>query len=234
VDRAHRHDLKHDKFVEQVGHTVEYAAGHRSQFILYGAIALGVIVLAAGAYWYMQRQSGLRQDALRTAIRTQEAATGQQGTPFLIAFPDAPTKTAAVKKAWEEIATKYPGSSEALVAEYYMGINAADAGNLPEAEKRLKVVADSGKSEYSSQAKLSLARIYESSGRKSEAEKLLRGLVNDPTIMVSKEEATLALGQLLTSSNPAEARKMLEPLRASRSAVSRAAIAILSEIPAAR
>ena len=29
MDRAHRHDLKHDRFVEQVGHTVEYAAEHK-------------------------------------------------------------------------------------------------------------------------------------------------------------------------------------------------------------
>jgi predicted negative regulator of RcsB-dependent stress response len=182
----------------------------------------------------MQHQSGLRQDALRQAVRTQEAVVGQQSTAFLVAFPDQAAKSAAVKKAWEDIATKYPGTNEGLVAEYYMGINAADAGNLQEAEKRLKVVAASGKSEYSSQAQLSLARIYEASGRKNEAEKTLRGLLNDPTIMVSKEEATLMLGQLLASSNPSEARKMLEPLRASRSAVSRAAIAVLSEIPAAR
>ena len=164
--------------------------------VLYGGLALAVIAIAAGVYWYMQHQAGLRQDALRQAIRTQEAAVGQQATAFLVAFPDQAAKTAAVKKAWEDIATKYSGSSEGLVAEYYMGINAADAGNLPEAEKRLKVVAASGKSEYSSQAQLSLARIYEASGRKNEAEKTLRALLNDPTIMVSKEEATLMLAQL--------------------------------------
>jgi len=234
LDRAHRHDLKHDKFVEQVGHSVEYAADHRSQFLRYGAIALGVIALAAGTWWYMSYQSGVRQDALRTAIRAQEAVVGQKETPFLVAYPDAAAKNTAVKKLWQDIAIKHSGSSEAMVAEYYMGINAADSGNLQEAEKHLKIVSESGKAEYSSQAKLSLARIYQASGRNNEAEKVLRGLMNDPSIMVSKEEATLALGQVLAQSNPAEARKLLEPLRASRSAVSRAAISTLSEIPAAR
>jgi predicted negative regulator of RcsB-dependent stress response len=232
VDRAHRQELKHDKFVEQVGHTVEYAAEHRKQIFTYGAIALGVLIVAGVVYGYMQYQSGNRQDALRQAIRTQEATVGQPNTEFLIGFPTAEAKDAATKKAWEELASKYPGSNEGMIAEYYLGINAADKGNTQEAEKHLKTVAESGKDAYASQARLSLARLYEASGRRQEAEKLLRSLIDDPTIMVSKEEATLTLGQMLATSNPTEARKLLEPLRSSRSAVSRAAIAALSSIPA--
>ncbi len=234
MDRAHRQELKHDKFIEQVGHSVEYAAEHRSQFVMYGAIALGVILVAAGVYWYMQNQAGVRQEALRVAIRTQEAQVGQPSTDFMIGFPTQEAKDAAVKKAWEDVAGKYSGSSEGLIATYYLGINAADKGNVQEAEKHLKVVADAGKDTYSSQAKLSLARLYEATGKRAEAEKILRGLINDPTILVSKEEATIMLARVLMTSNPAEARKLLEPLRTSRSAVSRAAIATLSEIPAAK
>jgi predicted negative regulator of RcsB-dependent stress response len=234
VDRAHRQELKHDKFVEQVGHTVEYATAHRSQLIRYGGIALAVILAAGAVYFYMQHQASVRQDALRVAIRTQEAQVGQPNTDFMIGFPTAEAKDAAVQKTWTEMASKYSGTTEGLIAEYYLGINAADKGNTAEAEKHLKVVADSGKDNYASQAKLSLADIYSATGRRADAEKLLRSLINDPTILVSKEEATLKLGRLMASTNPAEARKLLEPLRTSRSAVSRAAISTLSEIPAAR
>jgi hypothetical protein len=48
---------------------------------------------------------------------------------------------------------------------------------------------------------------------------------------VSKEQAIIALAKLKAKDNPAEARKLLEPLRAEkRSAVSRAAITALNEI----
>jgi predicted negative regulator of RcsB-dependent stress response len=105
---------------------------------------------------------------------------------------------------------------------------------MPDAEKHLKIVADSGKDAFASQAKLSLSHVYAATGRQGEAEKLLRSIMDDPTVLVSKEEATITLARLLAKSNPVEARKLLEPLRAERGPVSRAAITLLGEIPAAR
>lgn len=232
MDRVHRHDLKHDRFVEQVGHTVEYASEHRQQFTKYTIIGLAVLVIAIGAYSYMRYSASQRQEALREAIHIQEGQIGDQPTPYFVTFKTEQEKQKAVEKAWSDLANKYSGSAEANIAHYYMGVNAADRGNVQEAEKHLKIVADSGKDAYSSQAKLSLAQIYQASGKTAEAEKLLRSVINDPTIMVSKEQATIALAGVLAKSNPAEARKLLEPLRSERGPVSRAALTMLAEIPA--
>jgi len=57
-------------------------------------------------------------------------------------------------------------------------------------------------------------------------------LIDDPTILVSKEQATIALAKVLAKKNPAEARKLLEPLRAERGPVSRAALTALGEMSA--
>jgi DNA-directed RNA polymerase subunit F len=82
-------------------------------------------------------------------------------------------------------------------------------------------------------AKSSLAQIYASQGKTDEAEKLLRQLVDKPSVFVSKEQATLDLAQVIAKKNPAEARKLLTELSASpRSAVSRAAVAELGSISA--
>jgi len=78
---------------------------------------------------------------------------------------------------------------------------------------------------------MSLAQIYAANGQTAEAEKLLREMIQKPTVFVSKEEATIVLAQLLIRSNPQEARKLLEPLRNSRTAVSSKAIATLGLIP---
>ena len=52
-------------------------------------------------------------------------------------------------------------------------------------------------------------------------------------MFVSKEQATLELAQVIAKKDPAEARKLLEPLSASqRSAVSRAAVAEMGTIAA--
>jgi len=233
VDRVHRQELKHDKFVEQVGHTVEYASEHRGLLTKAGLGVLAVIVIAAGVWWYLQHQAAVRQDAFRVAIRTQEGTVNPQSpSEFLVSFPSEAEKRKAVTKAWQDLIDKYPSSTEATIGHYYLGVNAADAGNTSEAEKQFRIVADSGKDAYASQAKLALASIYEASGRSGDAEKLLRSLINDPTVLVSKEEATLALARVLAKSKPAEARKLLEPLRSERGPVSRAAITALNDIPA--
>jgi tetratricopeptide (TPR) repeat protein len=230
VDRAHRRELKHDKFVEQVGHSVEYAAEHKSQFAKYGAAALGVLVLALAWYFYSNGQAAARQQALREAMRIQEAQIGPGGNEFVVSFPTQAEKDAALVKAFTDVATKYSGSDEGAIAQYFLGIAAADQGKLPEAEKYLKAAVDAADEVYASQAKLSLAQVYEATGRVPEAEKLLRSMINDPTILVSKEQATVALARTIAKTNPAEARKLLEPLRQERGPVSRAALSALGEI----
>ena len=60
----------------------------------------------------------------------------------------------------------------------------------------------------------------------------LRDLIANPTEYVSKEQATFSLAQGIGRTNPAEARKLLEPLRTSPGAVSQAAIQLYAELSA--
>ena len=87
---------------------------------------------------------------------------------------------------------------------------------------------------FASQAKFSLADLYAASGRRPEAEKILRDLMNHPTVMVSKEQAQIELARVLAPSNPGEARKLLEPLRTQSGGVGRVALTALGEISANR
>jgi predicted negative regulator of RcsB-dependent stress response len=232
VDSVHRKQLKQDRFVDQVSHSVEYAAEHRDQMMKWGAAALAVLVVAVGVYWYFSYQHRVRQEALHNAMQTYEAGVGATGNEFLKSFPTQEEKDKAVVKDLSEVANKYSGKEEGRIAQYFLGLYYADKGNLADAEKQLKPVAESGKDAYASQAKLSLAQIYDSMGRQADAEKLLRSIIDDPTILVSKEQATIALAKVLAKKNPAEARKLLEPLRAERGPVSRAALTALGEMSA--
>src|SRR5258708_19325643 len=106
-----------------------------------------------------------------------------------------------------------------------------DQKKLADAEKYFQTVADSGEKNLASVGKLSLAQVYLTANRQADAEKLLRSLYENPTMFVSKEQAAIALARALAVSKPAEARKLLEPLRTERPAVSQLAITLLSELP---
>jgi lipopolysaccharide biosynthesis regulator YciM len=231
LDKVHRHNLKHDKFVEQVGHTVEYAADHRSQVIKWGGIGLAAITVAVGGYVFFEHQAGVRAEALNAAMRVQDAQIGPaNASEFVLSFPTPAEKTAAVSKSLTSVMEKYPSKREGLIARFYLGVLSADQGKVLEAENFWKPITEAGDADYASQAKLSLAQLYETQGRAGDAEKLLRSIVDHPTIMVSKEQATIALAHALARAKPEEARKLLEPLRTERSAVSRMAITALGEL----
>jgi tetratricopeptide (TPR) repeat protein len=232
VDRAHRKELKHDKFVEQVGHTVEYAAEHRSQFIRYGLIALAVLLAGAGFYFYRNYQHSQRQIALREALRIHNAQVGAGGNDFFATFPTQAELEKAREKSWKDFVAKYDGSDEGAIGYFYLGTIYADRGNIAEAEKYFKEAMSDGSAAYASQAKLSLAELYAASGRRQDAERLLRELVNNPTVLVSKEQATIALARVLAPTKPEEARKLLEPLRTQTGAASRVALTALAEMSA--
>lgn len=231
MDKVHRHNLKHDKFVEQVGHTVEYATDHRSQVIKWGGIGLAAIVIGVGGYVFFGHQATVRAEDLSAALRVQDAQIGPaNASEFVLSFPTPAEKTAAVSKALTSVMEKYPSKREGLIARFYLGVLYADQGKLLEAENFWKPITEAGDADYASQAKLSLAQLYETQGRGADAEKLLRSIVDHPTIMVSKEQATIALAHALARTKPEEARKLLEPLRTERSAVSRMAITALGEL----
>ena len=67
---------------------------------------------------------------------------------------------------------------------------------------------DSGlRDDYASEARISLAHVYSAEGKTAEAEKLMRYLIDHPTALVSKEEATRELADILAPRNRDEALK---------------------------
>jgi predicted negative regulator of RcsB-dependent stress response len=228
--RITRKELKSDKFATEVGHTVEFFAEHRTQLIRYGAVALILVVIAAGIFFYRKQQRSMRAAELAGAVRIQETLIGETGMPGVATYPSQAEKDKHAIQAFTSIEQRFPGTEEAAVARFYLGAIAADQGKMAEAEKSFKRVADSGNEAYGSMAKLALAEIYFSTNRVAEGEKLLRPLIDDPTVFVSKEQATIALARGLEATRPQEARKLLEPLRTARPVVSQTAIAALGDV----
>jgi predicted negative regulator of RcsB-dependent stress response len=231
VDRLTRKELKSDRFALEVQHSVEYVSEHRKQLVRWGVIAAAAVLLIVGGFVYRNYQRTVRQEKLADATQIINATIGQSPSPYAVSFPTTADRDKAFNKAFTEIAVKYPGTDEGLLAEFYLGTHAADAGKIDEAAKHYKVVADAGNGPYSSMAKLSLAQIYAAQGKQKEGENLIQSVIDHPTELVSKEAATIALARLVAPKDPARARKMLEPLRGNpRSGISRSALNALDDM----
>jgi predicted negative regulator of RcsB-dependent stress response len=230
VARITRKELKTDKFALEVEHTVTFFEEHQQQLIRYGGIAVVVVALIVGYTIYSRRQHVAREAALSHAIEVQEAPVGGLSANGGLTFPDQAGKDAEAIRVFSDITNKYSGSVEAEVAQYYLGAILADQGKLALAEKAFQEAAEKGNAQFSSLAKLSLAQIYFSDGRDSQGETILRDLIAHPTVFVSSQQATITLAKYLSVKKPAEARKLLDPLRTQPGQVGEVALTILGEM----
>lgn len=229
--RITRKELKTDNFALEVEHTLSFFDQHRDKVIRFGGIAVAVIAVVVIFLIYQSHQHTAREDALARAIEVQEAPVGQSGSGGL-AFPTQDAKDQEAIRVFTALENSYSGSNEGEIARYYLGSIAADQGKMAEAEKDYQQAAQKGNAQYASLAKLSLAQIYFSDGRDTQGETVLRDLIAHPTLYVSADQATITLARFLAAKKPAEARKLLDPLRTKPGAVSQVAITLFNELPA--
>jgi predicted negative regulator of RcsB-dependent stress response len=223
-----RHELKeqlqHDQFTDAVSGALGYASSHR-QNVIRGTIALvGVLLLSGGGYWYYSHQKSLRQQDLGAALTVVDTPVGP-ANDYGKTFPTEDAKQAAGRRALSGVVSKYPGSREGLIAQYYLGTLKAQANDAKGAESDLRTVANST-SEVAPVARIALAQVYLGEKKITEAQSVLRAIVNSPTSLVSKAQAQILLAQIDESVNPAESKNILKSIEKSdqgRPAVSRAA-----------
>ena len=232
MDRISRKQLKTDPFRTEVQHTLEYVTEHKSQAVRYGSIALVVVVLIGGWYFYSQHEHTVRQEKMAEVFRISNANVGPAQNAFELSYATPDAKDAALVKALSDLSLQFHGTEEGTAGEYMLAAHAADKGNAAEAERRLRDVVDNGKGPYTSMARVQLARIYGSQEKIADAKNLLQPLIDRPTMFVSKEQAELALAKIIGPTEPDQARKILMSLRTSdRPVISQAAMNQLRELP---
>jgi predicted negative regulator of RcsB-dependent stress response len=230
VARITRKELKTDKFALEIEHTVTLFGQHRREIVLYGGAGLAVALAILGFMLYSGHRHAVREQALAKAIEIQEAPVGAapEGRQ---SFPTQDAKDLAAVKAFTDLKNQYGGSAEGEIAEYYLGAIKSDQGKLADAGKSFAEVADRGDARYSALAKMSLAQIDFADGHGDKGETILRDLIAHPSIFVSKEQATILLAQSIGPKKPAEARKLLDPLRNLPGSVGQVAIQVYGELP---
>jgi hypothetical protein len=226
-----RKELKSDQVAVTVEHTVDYFQAHQQPIVRAVIAAVALAVIIGGVIFYRSQQHGVRDARLAEAMRVAQAPVGGAGTPDALMFPTNEAKAAEENKVFSKLQSDYPGTDEGYIAEYYLaGVDASQA-KLEDARKKYQDVADHAGKNTASLAKFALAQIAFQENKPADGERLLRDLMDHPTDLVSKEQAILALADNMKTRNPAEARKLLEPLSKEGGEAAGFAGRVLNEIP---
>ncbi|HYC61591.1 MAG TPA: tetratricopeptide repeat protein [Thermoanaerobaculia bacterium] len=141
MDRQQRHDLKHDKFVDEIGVLSSKARENQRILLLIAGGLIAVAVIVYGIFFYRHNREEKAQQALATAIETFEAPVGEaaaNATQTGPKFKTEPEKTAAADKLFKEVQSKYDGSDAADVASLYLARMAAARGDTKTARPLLE------------------------------------------------------------------------------------------------
>lgn len=122
MDRQHRHELKHDKFVDEIGALSVRARANQRLLLTIGGAVVVIAVIAFGIFFYRANQEDQAQQALATAIETAEATIGETQPEGSTGphFKTEAERTAAAEKAFKDIRAKYSGTDAGDIAGLYV------------------------------------------------------------------------------------------------------------------
>ena len=228
-----RKDLKNDPLTHEVQVGAHYVASHRKLFTNV-VIAAVVLLVGYGVYaYYSNTQAAKRQQALFDARNIMIAPVGAAATGNGPSFATEEEKDKAVAAAYAKLAADYSGTAEGAIAQLYLAAAKADKGEMDGAVADYRAVISSAPKPFVSTAKVSLGQILYGQGKTDEGRKLIQEVIDNPTDFVSVEAAKLSMARLLLHDQPEEARKILDELTKSRSAISTVAVELAGQLPRA-
>ena len=140
MDRQHRHDLKHDRFVDEIGALSARARDNQRLLMVIGGAAVVIALIAYGTFFYRNNREKNAQVVLGSAIETAEATVGAQrpeGSTGLH-FKTEAERSAAAEKQFKDVKAKFGGTDAADVASLYIARSAVARGDVKTARELLQ------------------------------------------------------------------------------------------------
>jgi outer membrane protein assembly factor BamD (BamD/ComL family) len=132
MDRQHRHDLKHDKFVDEIGAlSVRAKANQRLLFLLAGAL-VAIAAIVYGVFFFRGNRETQAQQALAAAIETNEATISETKPANVTGqwFKTETERSAAAEKMFRDVQKQYSGTDAADIAGLYVARAEVAKGNV--------------------------------------------------------------------------------------------------------
>jgi TolA-binding protein len=192
MDRQHRRELKHDKFVDEIGVLSSRAKENQSVLIAIGVAAVVIALAAYGVYFYRSNRERKAQDALAAAINTIDAPLVTPGQPNPKAhFKTEAERSATAEKEFKDLKAKYSGTDAAGLADLYLARIDASRNDVVTARKLLTdFIGNHPKSVLVGAARYSLYQMRIESGEAPQ-------VANELTAELAKKEPALPTDSLL-------------------------------------
>jgi len=186
----HRRELKHDRFVDEIG-SLSTRARENQRLVM--TTAVGVVALAVIAYalfYFRHTREQRAQGVLATAIETIDSpllpAAGQQQQPAPGAkFKTEAEKNAAAEKQFKDLKTRYSGTNAADVADLYLARLDVGHGDVAGARRLLnEFIGEHPKNVLVGSARFSLYQLRIENGEAGPVTSELQAEINksDPVL----------------------------------------------------
>ncbi|MGZ7040817.1 MAG: tetratricopeptide repeat protein [Thermoanaerobaculia bacterium] len=141
MDRQHRRDLKHDKFVDEMGTLSQRARDNQRVLTTLAGAAVLIALVAYGVYFYRSNREQKAQDALADAITTIDAPlvdpAAKQQNP-LAKFKTNDERIASAEKLFKGVRDNFSGTDAADVADLYLARISGTHGDTAGSRKMLE------------------------------------------------------------------------------------------------
>jgi TolA-binding protein len=138
MDRQHRRDLKHDKFVDEIGVLSSRARANQRGLAMIAAAALGIALIVYGIFFYRSTRERNAQQALASAMETIQSPLISETQPNPQAkFKTEDERNSAAEKQFRDVKAKYGSTDAADVSDIYLARLAAGRNDIATARKLL-------------------------------------------------------------------------------------------------
>jgi TolA-binding protein len=190
--REHRRELKHDRFVDEIG-SLSTRARENQRYVLTAAVGLvALAVITYGLFYYRHAREQQAQDALAVAIETIDSpllpTPGQQPSQQPVPgakFKTEAERTAAAEKQFRDLKSKHSGTNAADIANLYLARLDAGRGDVAGARKLLnEFISEHPKQVLVGTARFSLYQLRIENGEASQVAGELQTEINksDPVL----------------------------------------------------
>ena len=204
--REHRRELKHDRFVDEIG-SLSGKARENQRLILTGTLAVVVIVVAVyGVFAWRSSHEQKGQDALSAAISTVDsplipAQPGSQPVPGAKYKTEA-ERAAAAEKQFKDVTTNYSGTDAADIAGLYLARFDAAKGDTGTAKQLLqKFITEHPKHVLVGSARFSLYQLRIENGEAAQVASELQAEIAKPSPVLPPDTLLVLLAHAYDAQN---------------------------------
>ena len=211
--RITRKQLKKDRFAEEVGHQVSYIRQHRTKVTVFAVLLVVAIVGGSGFYRYRAQQAATARHAFQDSMNVFHGTVALDQKEGQVTFATSIEKEMRTTEALEKVINDHSGRFEGKAAQLYRAMFDLELGHYDEGRGKLEELIGDSNEDLGALARMGLADLLRHQGKLDESRKHYEYLVENPSAMVPKVRAQLALITVLKETDPDDAAKTLREIQ---------------------